>query len=297
MDPLSIVGAGYVGLVSAACFAVRGHNVVVAERDRERVKLLTKGKTPFYEPGLDGLLKRSASRISFTTDLSAAIQESDLTFVCVGTPSRKDGSINLSQIKSSLREIGSALLPGKGRLIVVRSTVVPGTTWKVVRPILEKASGSKVGQGFLLAMQPEFLREGNAIEDMLHPDRIVIGECSRQAGDHLQRFYEAFHGERRPPILRMNPTSAELVKYASNAFLAMKVSFMNEIANICERLDDVDVVSVAEAVGLDPRITEVSERWSRVWGVMLPKGCESDLCEGKRTWLQIALASRHIRNQ
>jgi len=256
MSEVSIVGAGYVGVVSAACLAERGHNVTVADKSRERISLLIEGKVPFHESGLDDILKRSSSRISFTTNTGTAIEKSDLTFVSVGTPGRKDGVIDLSQVRSTAHEIGRALRSKRKmrHLVVVRSTVVPGTTWYVLRPAIESASGLKVGEGFSLAMQPEFLREGNAINDMLHPDRIVIGECDKQAGDRLQVFYEGFYGDHTPPILRMSSTSAELVKYACNAFLAMKVSFINEIASICERLEGVDVVRVAEAIGLDPRI-------------------------------------------
>jgi UDPglucose 6-dehydrogenase len=256
MGTVSVVGAGYVGMVSAACLAERGHDVTVADKNTARIRLLGEGKVPFYEPGLDDLLERSRSRISFTVSTRNAVERSDLTFVSVSTPSRKDGAIDLSQIRSSVREIGRALRSKSQvkHLIVVRSTVVPGTTWHVIRPILERASGLRVGEGLSLAMQPEFLSQGNAIEDMLHPDRIVIGECDNEAGDRLETFYKEFHAGNAPPILRMNSTSAEVVKYAANAFLTMKVSFVNEIAGICERLEGVDVVRVAEAVGLDSRI-------------------------------------------
>ena len=141
-----------------------------------------------------------------------------------------------------------------GHLIVLRSTVVPGTTQAVVKPILEHESGTRAGQGFSLAMQPEFLRQGNAVEDTLRPDRIIIGECDRKAGDCLEGLYKEFYKGQVIPIIRMNSVMAELVKYASNSFLAMKVSFINELANLCERLENADVVKIAEAIGLDSRI-------------------------------------------
>ena len=180
---------------------------------------------------------------------------SDVTFIAVGTPSRADGSIDLTHVKDSCINIGRALKKKKGyHLTVLRSTVVPGTTGDLVKRTLEKNSGRKAGRDFGLAMQPEFLREGSAIEDTMNPDRIIIGEYDPRSGETLLNLYREFYGKRLPPTLRTNLASAEMTKYASNAFLATKISFMNEVANICEKVPGVDVVKVAEGMGLDKRI-------------------------------------------
>lgn len=197
----------------------------------------------------------SSGRLTVTDSVRNAVVSSDITFIAVGTPSKKDGSIDLVQIRSASKDIGVALREKNGyHHVVVRSTVVPGTTSKVLLPILERASGKRVGEGFGIAVNPEFLKEGSAFEDTYHPERIVIGDLDVETGNFLQEFYIKFHDSRPTPILRMSSSSAEMVKYASNAFLAVKISFINEIANMCEKAPGVDVVRVAEGVGLDTRI-------------------------------------------
>mgnify|MGYP001025372501 CR=1 FL=1 len=254
---LSVIGAGYVGLVSAVCFADRGYEVTLSTHDAERVKLINQAASPFYETGLQEGLERAvgSSRLRATASREEAVFNSDATFIASGTPSRADGSIDLTYIRKSSVEIGKALRKKDGyHLVVVRSTVVPGTTENVVKPSIEKHSGKEAGTGFGLVMQPEFLRQGSAIHDTMNPDRIIIGEYDTRSGETLESLYRDFYKDKLPPVLRMNLASAEMTKYASNAFLATKISYINEIANICEKVPGVDVVKVAEGLGLDERI-------------------------------------------
>ncbi|MCC6052158.1 MAG: UDP-glucose/GDP-mannose dehydrogenase family protein [Fervidicoccaceae archaeon] len=190
-----------------------------------------------------------------TTDSYEVVLSSDISFICVGTPSRPDGSADLSYVESAARSIGRALRDKKGwHLVVVRSTVPPGTTGGIVRRIIEEESGKRAGVDFGLCMNPEFTREGSAVEDTFTPDRIVIGELDERSGAFLEKLYRDFHGSNMPPIIRTSLTNAELIKYASNAFLAMKVSFINEIANIAQRVPEADVEIIARGIGLDKRI-------------------------------------------
>lgn len=254
---ISIIGAGYVGLASAVCFAIKGYNVLLSTHSVEKAEEINKGKAPFYEEGLESLLKKAitSGKLKVVLGRKKAVLESEISFIAVGTPSKDDGSIDLSLIEASSKEIGDALKEKNGyHLIVVRSTVIPGTTNGLVKPILEERSGKKAGIDFGLAMQPEFLRQGSAIQDTLNPDRVIIGEYDKKSGDILESLYKDFYKGQNIPILRMNTTSAEMVKYASNAFLATKISFINEIANLCEKIKGLDVNSVAEGMGLDKRI-------------------------------------------
>ena len=254
---ISVIGAGYVGLVSAVCFADRGYEVTLSTEDPEKAKQINRAIPPFHETGLDQTLKRAldSGRMRATVGREEAVLNSDVTFIAVGTPSRTDGSIDLAFIKDSSARVGEALQRKVSyHLVAVRSTVVPGTTENIVKPMIEKHSGRAAGEDFGLVMQPEFLRQGSAIYDTINPDRIIIGEFDSRSGDSLLDLYRQFYGEKLPFALRMNLASAEMVKYASNAFLATKVSFINEVANICEKVAGVDVVKVAEGMGLDERI-------------------------------------------
>jgi len=256
LHKISIVGAGYVGLCTAVCFANRGYKTTISDIREESVKLIQRGASPFYEPHLNGLLKKAikSGNLRAILDREGAVLDSEITFITVGTPSTLDGSVNLHFVKNSAREIGGALRKKDGyHLVVVKSTVPPGTTKHVVKSILEKNSGKKAGKDFGLCMNPEFLREGSAIHDTLKPDRVVVGEHDERSGETLEDFYKDFYNG-RVPILRMNPASAEMVKYASNALLATKISFINSIANICERVPNLDVTQVAKAVGMDHRV-------------------------------------------
>ncbi|MDI6902704.1 MAG: UDP-glucose/GDP-mannose dehydrogenase family protein, partial [Methanocellales archaeon] len=255
MKRISVIGMGFVGLVSAACFAKK-FEVIASTHDSKKAELINEGKAPFYEKGLDGILGDviRSENLRVISERKEAVLNSDITFITVGTPSKPDGGIDLRFIKSSAKEIGEALKGKDHHLVVVKSTVVPGTTEKIVKPILEEHSGKEVGPGFGLCMNPEFLREGNAVYDTLHPDRIVIGESDKSSGDALVEFYREFYDKKCPPILRMSLVSAEMVKYASNAFLSTKISFANEIGNICKELG-IDTYEVMGAVSMDHRIS------------------------------------------
>ena len=254
---VSIAGTGYVGLSLAVAFAMKGYQVITLTHDPEKVTIINKGISPFYEPVLQENLKKVVGNKSLkcALDREEGILNTDVTFIGAGTPSRPDGSINLEYIEKSAGEIGAVLKKKKSyHLIVVKSTVVPGTTENTVKPTIENHSGKRCGAEFGLCMNPEFLREGAALHDTLKPDRIVIGEYDQKSGDILEALYRDFYGEKAPPIIRTNLSTAELVKYASNAFLATKISFINTIANICEKTPGVDVTIVAKAIGLDKRI-------------------------------------------
>jgi UDPglucose 6-dehydrogenase len=249
---VSIVGTGYVGLSTGVGFAVKGNNVTCVDIIREKVDMINRGETPIYEPGLDEQLKDVLGRGLFraTTDLEKAIMYTDVTFISVGTPSREDGSIDLRFIEEASRQIGEILKEKTGyHVVVVKSTVVPGTTEDVVKRNLEKSSGKKAGEGFGLCMNPEFLREGKAMEDFLHPDRVVVGCIDKRSGDLVEKLYFNFNTK----IFRTEIKVAEMIKYASNALLAIKITYSNEIGNICKELG-IDVYDVMKGVGMDNRL-------------------------------------------
>ncbi|MDK2870575.1 MAG: UDPglucose 6-dehydrogenase [Pyrococcus sp.] len=254
---VSVFGLGYVGLTYAVCLAYRGFKVIGVDVDEERVKTINKGIAPFFEPNLDSLLKQVISDGSFiaTTDYKYAVENSDVSVIFVGTPSLPDGSPDLKYVKSASEMIGEALrFKEKYHLVVVRSTVPPGTTEEVVKPIIENISGKVCGKDFGLCMNPEFVREGRAVEDTLKPDRVVIGEFDERSGEFLENLYKKFLGDWKCPIIRTSTYNAELIKYAANTFLALKISYINFIARLCEKLPKADVRDVADGIGLDPRI-------------------------------------------
>ncbi|MCS4540958.1 MAG: UDP-glucose/GDP-mannose dehydrogenase family protein [Euryarchaeota archaeon] len=254
---ISVIGAGYVGIVTAACLADRGIEVICSTHNEKNAQMINKGAAPFYEKDLEPMLKKAVKKgkLHCTTNREEAILNTDITFVTVGTPMRSDGSIDLSFIEQAAQEIGKALKNKREyQLIVVRSTVVPGTTRNLIGKKIEENGGKKLGESIGLCMQPEFLREGEAVNDTLNPDMIVIGELDKTSGDILESLQRKFYGEKCPTILRMNIESAEMVKYANNCFLATKISFANEIANICELVPRVDVKEVMKAIGFDHRI-------------------------------------------
>ncbi len=254
---ISIVGIGYVGLCTAIGFASKGYNVIATDHDSRKVSSINKGIPHFYEPDLEEILQKTIKDgyLRAVSDNQQAIVNTDITFVTVGTPSNPDGSIDLTQIKSASIEIGKALSKKNTyHLVVVKSTVTPSTTENLVKPLLEKHSKKNCGSDFGLCMNPEFLREGSAVHDASHPDRIVIGEYDKKSGDTLESLYHQRHREESIPLVRTNLPTAELIKYANNAFLATKISFVNTIANICEKIPGADVTVVAEGIGLDQRI-------------------------------------------
>ncbi len=257
MRAISVVGTGYVGLSTAVCFAVRGYNVIASTYDVDKIRLINDKIPPFYEPMLADLLARGieSGNLKAIYGREEAILSTDVTFVTVGTPELADGSIDLTFVKKACEEIGRALREKDGyHLVAIKSTVTPGTTSGIVKPMLEAESGRSAGRDFALCMTPEFLRQGSSIYDTFNPDRVIIGEHDEVSGDALDSLFQEFYRS-NVPIVRMNLASAEMVKYASNAFLATKISFANELANVCEKLDDIDVNHVMAGVGLDSRIS------------------------------------------
>ncbi|NPD88784.1 MAG: UDP-glucose/GDP-mannose dehydrogenase family protein [Asgard group archaeon] len=258
---ISIVGTGFVGLVTAVCFADRGIKTICSTRNEKNAEMINKGIPPFFENGLEELLKKvvDEGNLVCTTNREEAILKSDMTLIIVGTPfNHIDKSINLDYMEQAAIDIGKALVKKNSyHLVVVRSTVVPGTSRNMVGKQLQNHSGKELGKEIGLIMQPEFLAEGRSIEDTFWPDRVVIGEYDKKSGDLLQELYEEFYGDHigeKCPIIRMNVESAELVKYGNNCFLATKISFINELSRIAELVPGVDIGKVAYGVGLDYRI-------------------------------------------
>ena len=249
---ICVIGAGYVGLATGVMFAKLGNDVVCADIDEGRVKSVRSGKLPFHEPELERELKKAVSRkkLTATTDTVSAAKSSQAIFICVQTPSMASGRIALGPVRSACRSVAKALKSSKDRkLVVMKSTVVPSTTDSMAKPLMERLSGKSCGKDFGLCMNPEFLQEGSALKDSMTPSRIVIGADDKKSGDELARLYKRI----RAPVVRTDIRSAEMIKYASNVFLATKITYSNEIANICARLG-IDSGPVLEAAGMDPRI-------------------------------------------
>ena len=246
---VAMVGTGYVGLVSGACFSEFGVDVTCVDTDAAKIERLDRGRMPIYEPGLEDLAARNvkAGRLAFTTDLKAAVSGADAVFIAVGTPSRRgDGHADLSYVHAAAEEIAGALA---GYTVVVTKSTVPVGTGAEVERILSEA---RPDGDFDVVSNPEFLREGSAISDFMHPDRVVIGTSSERARDVMRRLYRPLYLI-ETPILFTSRQTAELIKYAANAFLAAKITFINEVADLCEALD-ADVQDVARGIGLDGRI-------------------------------------------
>ncbi|MCJ7570928.1 MAG: UDP-glucose/GDP-mannose dehydrogenase family protein [Candidatus Thermoplasmatota archaeon] len=247
---ISVIGAGYVGLVNAACFAKLGHQVICVDVDKEKVDKINQSISPIYEKDLEEIIKKYKKNIYATTSYKEAVEKSDITFICVGTPSKKNGDIDLLFVDQATKEIAIYLKNKKSfHSVVVKSTVVPGTTQNHVLPLLEEITQKKAGVDFGVGMNPEFLREGAAVYDFLHPDRIVYGYYD----DHTKKLLSLLYSDFSCPIVETSLTVAEMIKYASNCFLATKISFINEIGNLCKRLG-IDSYEVAEGIGLDDRI-------------------------------------------
>ncbi len=247
-----IVGAGFVGLATGVMFARFGHEITCADIDAAKVKEVNAGRLPFYEPPLEKELARHVREgdLSATKDIVKCAREADFVFLCVQTPSMPSGRIDMRHLKAACRSVAKALEKADSyKVVVVKSTVVPGTTETVVKPMLERGSEKAAGDDFGLCVNPEFLREGFALKDSLEPSRIVIGAIDKRSGDKLMALYRPIRSDK----IRTDLPTAEMIKYASNAFLATKITYANEIANICARLG-IDVESVMKAVGKDPRI-------------------------------------------
>jgi UDPglucose 6-dehydrogenase len=243
-----MIGAGYVGLTTGACLAELGHKVTCVDVDRERIERLEAGELPLYEPGLDAVIARNRKRrrLAFSTDPGRAAGDADAIFLAVGTPSRADGSIDLSHVERAAQQIAKAMR--RDAVVVVKSTVVPGTARRL-REIIAEARG---GLDFLVASNPEFLREGSAVEDFMCPDRIVIGADEPRAAKVLEKIYGKLIADDAAWVAT-STTNAEMIKYAANSLLALKIGFINEVADLCEKVGG-DVGAVARGIGLDRRI-------------------------------------------
>ncbi|HEV2138470.1 MAG TPA: UDP-glucose/GDP-mannose dehydrogenase family protein [Nitrososphaerales archaeon] len=254
---VAFVGLGYVGLSTAACFAKRGFVVHAVDVDKEKVERIQRGELPFHENGLESLLQSSlrngSLNLSSTYD---RVAESEIVFITVGTPSNSDGSIDTKFVEAASGEIGRRLSSvSKYRLVVVKSTVVPGTTETLVRPILERQSGKKVGNLLGLAANPEFLHEGLAIKETYDPDALVIGGHDKKASELLTRMYRSFY-KRLPPTVTTTPSNAEMMKYAINGVRATQVSFVNMVADICSRVPGSDMDEVRKGLSLVAKLDE-----------------------------------------
>jgi UDPglucose 6-dehydrogenase len=249
------MGMGYVGLTTAACFASRGFEVTGVEVDGDKLAKLSRGVSTIHEKDVPELLSKgiAARKVKFVKTIGEA-GHPDYIFISVGTPSRADGSVDLSFVAQAAEAVGSYLKNDEGYTVVVpRSTVVPGTTASLIKPTLEAKSGKKLG-AFGLAYNPEFLREGSAVADTLHPDKVVVGGADRRSSAALASLYRMFYRGHVPPLVETTPSNAEMIKHASNFFLSMKVSYINQIAALCEATPGCDVQVVADAIGYDTRI-------------------------------------------
>jgi len=281
---VSVVGLGYVGLTTAVCFASSGIRVTGVEADAAKLASISKGRVPFHEPGLDAMLKRALKRgtLTCTADFGEAVEESSITFLTVGTPSRPEGSIDLGYLVSAASQVGEELgRATRFRSVVVKSTVVPGTTAGPVRAALEEHSGKLCGKGFGLAANPEFLREGSAVEDTLHPDAIVIGAVDAASRRALSALYRAYY-RRLPPVISTSPSNAEFIKYAVNTFRATQLSFINSLANLCQAVPGSDVDEVARGfssiTGADARYLKAGLGFG---GSCLPKDLRALIAHSK----------------
>jgi UDPglucose 6-dehydrogenase len=263
---VSIVGSGYVGTTVAACLADPGHEVTAIAVAESVAEAINDGEAPIREPGLDERLSAHAGgRLRATTDYGA-VRDSELTVLALPTPSNDDGSIDTSIIEAATASLGEALAPKAGEhTVAVKSTVIPGTTEDVLAPTLEEASGKTLGEDLLVASNPEFQREGTAVEDFLHPHKIVVGTHHDAAAEALDALYEPLLDRHAAPVVHTGPREAEMIKYANNAFLASKVSLINDLGNVCKELG-VDAYEVADAIGLDDRIGAKFLRSGLGWG-------------------------------
>ncbi|MEO2068240.1 MAG: UDP-glucose/GDP-mannose dehydrogenase family protein [Desulfurobacteriaceae bacterium] len=252
---IAVIGTGYVGLVSGACFAYLGHKVIGLDIDERKIEKLKRGEVPIYEPGLEKILEEALKRenIEFTTDYEYAVKNSEFIFIAVGTPSKIDGSADLSFVESAYKSIVEYIGDNDFKIIVNKSTVPVGTgRWakEFIKKLLSEKGVKEPEKRFEVVSNPEFLREGKAVEDFMNPDRVVVGADNREVAGMVASLYEKL----QPTLLITDLPTAEMIKYASNAFLATKISFINEIANVCEKVG-ADVTVVARGMGLDHRIS------------------------------------------
>jgi UDPglucose 6-dehydrogenase len=267
---LSVIGSGYVGTTIAACFAELGHEVVNIDIDESVVEMINTGRAPIHEDGLAELIaahagEDSTGRLRATADYDV-VRDTDVTFLCLPTPQTEDGSIDLSIMKAGAEQLGSALAAKSGwHTIIIKSTVIPGSTEEQITPIVEAESGKTAGDDLGTGMNPEFLREGTAVEDFLSPDKVVLGADDDGALADMRGVFEPLISQADAPVVETDTRTAEMIKYANNGFLAAKISLINDIGNICKEYD-IDAYEVAEAIGLDHRISDQFLRSGLGWG-------------------------------
>tara|TARA_Y100000590_G_C15742619_1_gene1020818 strand:- start:4403 stop:5710 length:1308 start_codon:yes stop_codon:yes gene_type:complete len=250
---VGIVGLGFVGLSLASVLSAKGYSTIGIDIDIKKCKQITDGKSPFFEPNLEKTLRQGLKKKLKISDEYSLVKDCDFVFVTVGTPQSSDGSIDLSMIKKSVKEIGKTMYQNeKNQIILIKSTVTPGTMKNVVLPILEKNSKKKAGKDFGLISNPEFLQETNAIKDTKFPHTVVLGGYDTKYMKKARIFFSKLHPN--TPIIITNHQTAEMVKYANNSFLATKISFINQLSNICQNIPEANIDDVAKTIGLDPRI-------------------------------------------
>lgn len=247
---LTIIGSGYVGLTTGTCFAQKGHEVICVDNNREKVEVLNRGEVPFYEPGLAELIQRNtaAGRLRFTDSTEEGVRDAEVVFIAVPTPPKENGTVDLSFMEKVSREIASALTPDHPYCVIVDKSTVPVKTGAKVAATVKRYAPK--GVDFDVVSNPEFLREGCAVDDLLNPDRIVIGADSDRAREVMERVYAPFNA----PVLQTDVNSAELIKHAANSFLALKISYINMLSRICDATG-ADVELVADGIGMDKRIS------------------------------------------
>ncbi|MDJ1433113.1 UDP-glucose 6-dehydrogenase AglM [Halostagnicola sp. A-GB9-2] len=261
---ISVIGSGYVGTTIAACFAELGHTVTTIDIDEEIVAALSAGHAPIDEPGLEDLLESHAGDSLEATTSYDAVVESDVTFLAIGTPSNDDGSIDLTALEAAAEATGETLADKENRhLVVIKSTVTPTSIETVLEPAVTRGSGGN--ENIEVGMNPEFLREGSAVSDFMQPDKLVYGTDSEWATERLHAIYEPLLADHDAHIVETDPATASMIKYANNAFLASKISLVNDLGNICKEFG-LDAYEVMEAVGLDDRISERFLRSGVGWG-------------------------------
>ena len=252
---VGIIGLGVVGLSLASVLGSKGFSVIGIDLDLKKVEKINSKKSPFFEPKLELYLKKALSKsLEISSDVQKVVKNSDYIFLTVGTPKSKSGYIDLSMIKKTSKDIGISLRhSSKKPIIIVKSTVVPGTTVKIISPIIEKSSRKKNGSGFYVITNPEFLREGNVIDDTLKPHLVVIGGSDKNSINKLKKFYRKLY-DSKIKFMTTNTQTAEMIKYTNNSFLATKISFINQISSLCQSIPGVSIDDVAEGIGVDPRI-------------------------------------------
>jgi len=299
---VSVIGTGYVGLVTAVGLCEKGHHVTCVDTDAAKIASVRRGVSPFYEPGLDELLRHNAGRLAATTELRQAVRDTDMSLIAVGTPFA-GGEIDLGAVRAAAGQVGAVLRDKPTyHVVVVKSTVVPGTTDQVVVPLLERASGKRAGTDFGIAVNPEFLTEGEAVRDFLSPDRLVFGALDAPSLAALEELYAGFNGVER---VRTNLRTAEMIKYTANCLLATAISFSNEIANLCAALGGggIDVADVLRGVHLSKYLTTTGPDGQRsspelaafLWagcgfgGSCLPKDLKALVAYGERVGQRMPL--------